>query len=108
MFDNPILDHERIYIQDDLSYNFSNHRDAKEIIPGDELGGRLWSLISKMLHQITSLILSYFIRPRHIELPEHEEAPLNEESIASEDSILKYLERKLNYIIIPSLMTIIS
>ncbi|CCG20591.1 Ulp2 SUMO deconjugation enzyme [Candida orthopsilosis Co 90-125] len=95
MFDNPILDHERIYIQDDLSYNFSNHRDAKEIIPGDGLGGRLWSLISKMLHQITSLILSYFIRPRHIELPEHEKAPLNEESIASEDSDIEILGEKI-------------
>lgn len=48
-----------------------------------------------MLHQITSLILSYFIRPRHIELPEHEEAPLNEESIASEDSDIEILGEKI-------------
>lgn len=88
MFDNPILDHERIYIQDDLSYNFVNPEKSKKI--DDALGGHFWSIISKMLQKITSFVLSYLKKPPYIESPKQEE--IADEPVASKDSDIEILE----------------
>ncbi|KAG5420976.1 hypothetical protein I9W82_000066 [Candida metapsilosis] len=105
MFNNPILNHERIYIQDDLSYNFTNQRSTKGKVnkrttDGDDgLGSRFWSIINRMLHQIATFIFSYFIQRRNIELPDTngEAQPVQEKQNqqVSDDSDIEILGEKI-------------
>ncbi|KAI5967671.1 hypothetical protein CANMA_002851 [Candida margitis] len=97
MFNNPILDQERIYIQDDLSYNFANHKDTMQITRDDGLGGNIfWSIFNKVLYKITTLILSYFSQQPHvIESPNCNTNEVKEELTSTKDSDIEILGERV-------------
>ncbi|KAI5966798.1 uncharacterized protein KGF55_000207 [Candida pseudojiufengensis] len=59
MYNNPILNSERLYLQQDLSYNFTNSStNEKNIVSNNEKTFSLWKFIIMIINFLKSLISS--------------------------------------------------